>query len=543
MRRWLVIGVVAATAVGLAVTAGVYAAVREQRAREARLAAIDTAEQFVAAWADGAWERLDALVVDPAAGAGAAHAHAAETLQVTDADITLTDVRFAPTAGEAVASYAATFTLAGLGDWRYGGSFALVPGEVDWSVDWSPSVLHPELEDGHRLERQRQWPPRAPLLDRHGAALAAGSFNGLLGGLGAVTEEQLTQLGVHYQAGDVVGQSGLQRSLEARLAGRPGGTVRVVTEEGSVVTELHEFPATEPAAVRTTLDPVVQDAGLAALGPISNLAALVAIDVPSGEIRAVVNTPSGGFDRALSGRYAPGSTFKVVTTAALLLDGLDPTTTVDCPGTLTIGGRSFRNSGFAALGSISFREAFAESCNTAFISEADQLPDGALEAAANQFGFNVGYDTGVPVAESRFPEPTDVVDYAAAAIGQGRVEATPLHMATVAAAVARGRWVAPRILAEAETAAVGEPLPEEQVEQMAELMREVVAVGTGTAAQVPGEPVAGKTGTAEFGTGSATHAWFIGFRGDLAVAVLVESGGFGGTVAAPAAARFYSSLN
>lgn len=543
MRRWLAIAIVAVTAVTLAVTAGLFAAERAERARQARLAAISTAEQFAAAWEAGDWERLDGVVADPDGGAGAAHAQAWETLQVADAEVTLTDVAFdAPGPSQALASYTVTLTLSGLGEWRYEGAVGLQPGESEWTVAWGPHALHPELDAGQRLDRVRAWPDRAALVDRNGAVLGEGPFGNLAGSVGAVTAEQLAELGGTYQAGDVVGQSGLQGSLESRLAGTPGGEVRIVGADGAVLTVLHAFAATEPDQVRTTLDPAVQEAGQAALAPVSDPAALVAVDVPTGEVRAVVNTPPGGFNRALSGRYPPGSTFKVVTTAALLEQGLDPTATVGCPGTTSIGGRSFRNAGFAVLGPISFREAFAESCNTAFVDAADQLPVGALAGIARRFGFGVDYDVGVPVASSRFPEPTDPVEHVAASIGQGRVEATPLHMASVAAAVARGRWESPRLLADAEARQGGEPLPARVHAQLEDLMRHAVAEGTGTGAQVAGAPVAGKTGTAEFGSGTATHAWFIAYRGDLAVAVLVEGGGFGGTVAAPAAGRFFSVL-
>lgn len=543
MRRWVVVAVVAVAAVGVLVTAVTAAAIQRQREREARLAAIDIAEQFVIAWQTGDWERLDALVHDPEVGAGAAHAQASEALQLTDAEVTLTDVAFDGAADGARAEYAASFTVAGLGQWDYAGRFGLVPTDTEWVVDWTPAAVHPDLDAGQRLERERRWPPRAPLLDRHGADLSAGPFGGLAGSVAEVTAEQLEELGVPYVPGDVVGQSGFQQTLERRLAGQPGGEIRIVAGDGQVVAVLQEFPSTDPEPIRTTLDPAVQEAGRGALAPIGSPSALVAVDVPTGEVRAAVNSPAAGFDRALSGRYPPGSTFKVVTTAALLAGGLDPAATVPCPGRYTVGGRSFRNAGFSALGPISFRDAFAESCNTAFVSQAEQLPEGALETTARQFGFNVDYDIGVPVADARFPDPADAVEHVAASIGQGRVEATPLHMASVAAAVARGQWLAPRILADEPADPVaGEPLPAPLAAQMADLMRHAVAAGTATEAQVPGDPVAGKTGTAEYGAGSRTHAWFIAYRGDLAVAVLVDGGGFGGAVAAPAAARFFTAL-
>ena len=128
-------------------------------------------------------------------------------------------------------------------------------------------------------------------------------------------------------------------------------------------------------------------------------------------------------------------------------------------------------------------------------------------------------------------------------IGQDRILASPLSMAGVAATVAAGRWHAPRLLAR-DPRRSGEPLPAAELSTLRGLTRRVVTSGTGTAlASVPGA-VHGKSGTAEFGGGDPpeTHAWFIAYRGDLAVAVLVEHGRSGGAVAAPIAARFLAAL-
>ncbi len=173
---------------------------------------------------------------------------------------------------------------------------------------------------------------------------------------------------------------------------------------------------------------------------------------------------------------------------------------------------------------------------------ADALSDSDLVAAAERFGFGVPYDAGVGATGGDFPDPADAADRASAAIGQGRVLASPLHMASVAAAVASGTWRAPRITG---------PTPDlppivldpATVAILADLMREVVRTGTGTSAAIAGQDVAGKTGTAEFGSAEPpeTHAWFIGFRGSLAFAVLVEGGGVGGQVAAPIAAKFLAA--
>ena len=147
---------------------------------------------------------------------------------------------------------------------------------------------------------------------------------------------------------------------------------------------------------------------------------------------------------------------------------------------------------------------------------------------------------------SRVPAPSDRADLAAEAFGQGRVTASPLQMALVAATVAEGRWRQPRLVSEGDggsPAEAPEPLDAKVAGTLRTLMRQVVTEGTAAPAGLPGK-VSGKTGTAEFGTGDPlpTHAWFIGFRGDLAFAVVVEDGGVGGRVAAPAAARFLRGL-
>ena len=247
------------------------------------------------------------------------------------------------------------------------------------------------------------------------------------------------------------------------------------------------------------------------------------------------------FNRALNGRYPPGSTFKVVTTAALLGHGTTPDTAVECPPQATVGGKPFTNFEGEAPGQITFRTAFAQSCNTAFVALAAGLPKPALKSAATSFGFDEPGNDKLPLQSfgGQFPEPSDKAEQAAAAIGQGRVQTSPLHMATVAAAIASGTWKPPRLLTN-DPSPAGHPLDPSVVNTLRDLMAEVVHSGTGVAA-VGAD--GGKTGTAEFGPSGpgktpATHAWFIGFRGSLAFAILVEGGGVGGRVAAPLAAAF-----
>lgn len=371
---------------------------------------------------------------------------------------------------------------------------------------------------------------------------------GLLGTTGVATAEQAAELGAPYEEGDEIGRYGLEAGLEDQLAGRPRLRLAIVDEAGEVVETLVEVAGREPEPVRVTLDRRVQLAAQETIAGDGPPAAIVAIDVAGGGVLAAANRPASGFNRALEGRYPPGSTFKLVTASALLATGLTPDDTVDCPETAVAGGRAFRNAGDLALGEITLREAFARSCNTAFVGQAPEVGD-ALAGAAGALGFDGRSWLPVPSFGGSYPEPRDAAELAAAAIGQARVEASPLHMATVAAAVARGAWLPPRLLAEAAGAGgeggAGEPRPlPGDAGALRAMMREAVASGTGTAATLPGEPVAGKTGSAEFGTASPpeTHAWFVGFRGEVAFAVLVEGGGAGGEVAAPLARAFLERL-
>jgi cell division protein FtsI/penicillin-binding protein 2 len=291
---------------------------------------------------------------------------------------------------------------------------------------------------------------------------------------------------------------------------------------------------------------------------------------------AVVNTPVDGYNRALLGRYPPGSTFKVVTTAALLAGGLRPADPVDCPKEAKVGGRTFNNFEDEVLGRIPFSSAFANSCNTAFVQQAaKRLTGDELVASATRFGFGLDPSPGIPAVTSRVPPPTDRADLAAEAFGQGRISASPLQMALVAATAAKGRWHHPTLVAgeaaesggsggtassgttettssdgsgsndsgAAQPAKSPDPLDAKVAGTLRALMRQVVTNGTAAPAHLPAG-VGGKTGTAEFGTGDPlpTHAWFIGFRGDLAFAVVVEGGGVGGRVAAPVAARFLRAV-
>ncbi len=368
----------------------------------------------------------------------------------------------------------------------------------------------------------------------------------VLGRTGEVTAEGLEQLGATYQVGDVVGLTGLEVRFERELAGVPSGRILLLDAMAgdAVVDVLHEFRGAPGTPVATTIDPAVQAAVEQSLHGVDDPSAVVVLDT-EGRVAASASRPLGeDFNRAFAGVYPPGSTFKVVTTAALSGEGVTAATPMECPAETNIGGKVFRNFEGESLGTVPFSDVFAHSCNTAFVTAAGSLPDGTLAAAAQRFGFGTDYSLGLNTHGGVFPGPADSAERSAAAIGQARVTASPLHMASVAVAVPAGSWRPPVLLPETGDPATPGTIEPTVSDQLARLMELVVTDGTGTAAAVPGRHVAGKTGTAEFGTDNPprTHAWFIGFTDGLGFAVLVEGGGVGGQVAAPIAGRLVAAL-
>jgi hypothetical protein len=552
-RRWWLVPV--ASVVALAVFVGVLVAVDpgdDPAAPRNRVTeALATASSWLRAWGDDDRDALLALID----GEG----DSAEELTRTFDEVgSLRPSRVQGVAGLPVVDddgaevpFEVELQLPGLGPWRYRGSIPLVDVDVEedgdrerqWRVRFAPAVVHPDLEAGDELDLQLQWPARGILRASDGTPLPAGHALGtVLGTIRPASAERAEALGPPYREGDIVGQAGLQASYERDLAGAPAGELRFV-RGGAVVKVAASFPARPGQDVRTTLDLAVQRAAEDALGTEGNPAAMVVIRPSTGGIVAVANRPRDGFSRALLGRYAPGSTFKVITTLALLEKGITPDTRIDCPKDISVNGRTIANAENEELGNISFRDAFSHSCNTAFIGLAQQLSSAELLEAAKAFGFNTDLTAGTSLPRSEVPEPTGTVDLVSAAIGQSRIQVTPMQMASVAATVANGAYRMPHFVDQLDNMAAT-PLPDGTAATMQALMRLVVSEGTGRRAAVGGAPVAGKTGTAEFGTASPprTHAWFISFRGDLATAVVVEDAGFGGEVAAPIAAAFYQRI-
>ncbi len=256
-----------------------------------------------------------------------------------------------------------------------------------------------------------------------------------------------------------------------------------------------------------------------------------------------MNNPVGGFSRVLRGSYPPGSTFKIVTATAALSAGFTEQSVLQCPGTVRIAGFTFKNAMNEALGPISLRTAFAQSCNTAFVNLREQMHETDMKRAAQLYGFDGRPPLPILSAGGSYPIPSGPVDEAASAFGQGAVVASPLQMASVAAAVASGTWHQPFV---SGGPARSHPLPAAVVPQLQDMMRAVVLTGTAASVAFPGTVYA-KTGTAEYGSALPgqqlpTDAWFVGYRATVAFAVIVENGGFGAQVAAPIVARFLATI-
>jgi cell division protein FtsI/penicillin-binding protein 2 len=370
----------------------------------------------------------------------------------------------------------------------------------------------------------------------------------LLGYVGQATADALRIAGPLFTAGDDLGLAGVQQVFQHRLAGTPSGSVVLESRKGQRLATVFSVTGSPGRPVRVTLDRSVQAAAETALNATSKPGALVAVQASTGDLLAVANRPVDSYDRALGGLYPPGSSFKIVTTAALLSQGLSINTTVPCPSSIVVDGKRFTNFEGEVLGAASFSVDFAKSCNTAFISLAGRVTADQLTQAGRLFGIGALSRLPVPTVSGQVPLTSDPVEHAADMIGQGRVLASPLAMALTAAAVASGRWRPPVLVtdpAQPRSTPTSTPLPAPVVAGLRQLMRLVVTTGTGTAANLPGAPVYGKTGTAEIGTGTrpSTHAWFIGFRGDIAFAVIVEDGGVGGQTAAPIAATFLKAIS
>jgi len=434
-----------------------------------------------------------------------------------------------------------TIEIPGLGTWRDPVKLRVRAAGNRSLVDWSPQAIAPAFKSGDQIRVTRTVPSRAAILGTDGQPLpVSADVRALVGAVGPATAAQAKR-DPTLSPGDPLGQSGLQGSSDAALRGAPSGTLTLVDPAGHTVATLARWAGRTPEPVSSTLNPAMQAAAANALAHTGHPSALVAIDARTGAVLAAASTPAG-YPRALLGRYPPGSTFKMVTLTAALMAGRTLASPTSCTPTVTVNGYTLRNAAGESFGTIPLLRAFAVSCNTSFVNLAVGLPAGTMATAATLLGCNIGHaPLPVPSYGCSYPADATGTAYAASAIGQGTVLTSPLAIAAIAGAADSGTWHQPHLTPGASP--VSHPLPAAVASGLRKAMRAVVTSGTGTSANLPGTPVFGKTGTAEHGTGKnpPTDAWFAAFRGNIAVAALVENAGFGATSALPVVTSFLTA--
>jgi cell division protein FtsI/penicillin-binding protein 2 len=332
-----------------------------------------------------------------------------------------------------------------------------------------------------------------------------------------------------YQAGDTVGLNGLQSSFQQQLAGT--ATTRVVTlsSSGEETGVLETWTGEESGSLTTTLDHAVQEAAETSLATINGTAYLVAVDARSGEILAAAGQPDEpSNDGALTRQYYPGETFTIVSAAALLSGGkatLD--TTMACEQQAEVGSRTFTNpNGGSLLGTPDLRTNFAYSCTTAFVGLSSSLSAADLAESAERFGIGQPWQLPVPAFSGEFTVQGGQEQVAAATVGADGITVSPLGMALVAAAVAGGQWHAPRLIDGVEPEVDSIPVDPAVLEPLRELMRAPVEQGSASVLNIDYvNPVHGQTGmvTQEIDGEEKTIQWFVGYRGHVAFAVVVEA--------------------
>jgi cell division protein FtsI/penicillin-binding protein 2 len=440
----------------------------------------------------------------------------------------------------------------------------------DDKVAWTPNLAYPGLSSDERLSRRTRAPARAAILAADRTPLSAGpaaartvgtAALAVVGEVGTPSRAQERELALHgFPPASLTGTSGLELAFNERLAGQPGGQLLALSpDDESQVGGGRVLATSEPVrgkAVRTTIDPDLQQTAVEALGSLYGGAAV--LDAKKGSVLALAGL-------AYSAPQPPGSTFKIITATGALDAGvvkLSDQFPVESSNSEI--GREIPNAHDELCGG-SFAQAFADSCNTVFAPLGARLGGEKLVKTAELFGFNSPpalFDDATaaivnPVSSTIPATLSESVETGESAIGQGQVLATPLEMATVAQTIANKGVRLPTPIARGEglqpSASSVEVTSPETAATMTDLMIGVVTGGTGVAGALPGIQVAGKTGTAELGPAALepgqtlgpgedppqeTDAWFTAFApaGDpkIAVAVMVvNSDGDGGTVAAP----------
>lgn len=471
----------------------------------------------------------------------------------------------------------------GHAEWKYTTTGTAVETDAGHRIRWNPATLAPGLDQGE-LSYTPVYPDPARVLDAAGGELmseqvvtlvqlAPGADTTAVAGLlaplapgitaaslnadlaaahsGPVTAISLRESDIAPIRAALAATRGVtlapqkrllttDRALSAQTLSGPadlwqeqadaaaGWTVQARTTQGP--TRIAGRDPGQTTDIRTTIDTGLQRAAETALDPLGTPAAVVALRPSTGAIVAAGQNAAADAEGpiAFTGLYPPGSTFKTVTTAAVLDNGLaTPDTVLPCPGVADIEGRRIPNDDNFDLGPVPLHTAFAHSCNTTMAGLAVRLPPEALTTTAERLGLGVDYVTpGVTTVTGGVPVSQTPAQRVEASIGQGQVTASPFGMALVAASIAHGTTPAP-MMVDGEPGTPDrrpQPLPAAVTDQLKTMMRETVTAGTATQlADIGG--LLGKTGTAEYGDNTHAHGWFVGIRGDLAFAVFVADAG------------------
>jgi hypothetical protein len=511
-----------------------------QASQSAALAAAaqSTGQAFLTAWQSGNDAAAAALTDSPTAAKAALDAYHSDlnvsgiVTQVSGTDST-GDVSFTVAttvhlpAGAAGAGSAATS-----GTWGYSSQLSVYsPDGHRWLVQWEPSILAANMAS-----------------DTHLALLPVSASSA---GQITVTDDDDNNLansseGTLQKVAATLSQGGPALPTGT---GTPGIDVEVVGDSGTPINGVLPAVVTQPgnAVLATTIDAKTERAALAAVQENQN-SSMVVLQPTTGHILAIANN-DGGLDNAMVAEIAPGSTMKVVTSAAMLNEGMSMDSSVACPAALDVNGAVTHNSsGESRPPGTPLIDDFAASCNNAF-AEQYQLLSGDLLArtAQNYFGLNEPWDIGLGQPNTYFTMPTGQSDaeVAAEAFGQGKLLASPLAMASVAATVDTGSFHQPVILPGAKQVSAS-PLPSSTDEQLQRMMRAVVTYPDGTANDVGfGSDVYAKTGTADDQPGTLPNSWIIVYDPSLNVAIgcVVLNAGAGNAYAGPEALSVFKALS
>ena len=391
-----------------------------------------------------------------------------------------------------------------------------------WFVAWQPTVMGPGLTAETHLAAV-QVAPKVGM---------AGDADG--GNLQSYGDAGLTNIGNDLMKSAPPGE------------GKAGLDVEIQTTAGTPVknSEAVVLDPQNVQAVDTTINPSAEAAAQAAV-KMHNMSSMAVIQPSTGKILAIANNDDFN-DFALTADVSPGSSMKIITSAALFNAGdLTPQSPVACPETFTVQGTTFHNDkNETEPAGTPFITDFAQSCNNAFTSQWGHLYGALAGTAKEYFGLDQKWDIGITgLSSSYFNAPADVggAELAQEAFGQGELQASPLAMASVAATVDTGTFEQP-ILVPGVKQLTATPLPASTDEGLKEMMREVVTSGTAAGLGF-GPTVYAKTGTADISNQGKPNSWLVAFDTgqNLAVACLVLDSGYGAQYAAPEVQNFLSA--